>query len=96
MIDLVDITKNYWVDGKLFQGLKGITLTIARGEFVSIMGPSGSGKSTLSSILGCLASPSSGIYKIDGKVVTEMKSSELADLRNYLIGFVFSKLRAVK
>ncbi|MBM4317050.1 MAG: ATP-binding cassette domain-containing protein [Deltaproteobacteria bacterium] len=89
MIDLIDITKNYIVDGKQFQGLKGITVTIAKGEFVSIMGPSGSGKSTLSSILGCLASPSSGTYKIAGRVVTDLKTTELADLRNSLIGFVF-------
>ncbi|MBI4402539.1 MAG: ATP-binding cassette domain-containing protein [Deltaproteobacteria bacterium] len=89
MIEMENITKSFRQGEATATILKGISLFIGEGEFVSIMGPSGSGKSTLSSILGCLASPSSGIYRIDKQEITSMKTSELAKLRNRKIGFVF-------
>jgi len=89
LIELKDIFKSYPLDGFDLQILKGITLQIEQGEFVAIMGPSGSGKSTLMNILGCLDSPSSGSYILDGKPVEHLTPDELADIRNKKIGFVF-------
>ena len=89
LIELRDIYKSYPLDGFDLQILKGITLQIERGEFVAIMGPSGSGKSTLMNILGCLDSPTSGSYILDGHPVQNLSADELADIRNKKIGFVF-------
>ncbi|MBF0207476.1 MAG: ATP-binding cassette domain-containing protein [Oligoflexia bacterium] len=89
MIEMENITKNFYAGGKEFSVLKGISLFIGKGEFVSIMGPSGSGKSTLSSILGCLAKPSFGKYSILGSDIVKMRSNDLAKLRNRNIGFIF-------
>ncbi|MHA3774728.1 ABC transporter ATP-binding protein [Verrucomicrobiota bacterium sgz303538] len=69
--------------------LRGVSLEIHRGEYVAIMGPSGSGKSTLMNVLGCLDTPSSGTYEMNGNSVEEMDDDELADIRNREIGFVF-------
>jgi len=69
--------------------LRGVTFTIDPGEYVAIMGPSGSGKSTLMNLIGCLDSPSRGIYVLRGKVVSQMVDDELAEIRNREIGFVF-------
>ena len=89
LIELKDIHKSYPLDGFELEILKGINLKIAQGEFVAIMGPSGSGKSTLMNILGCLDTPSSGHYALDGKNVENLNADELAEIRNQKIGFVF-------
>jgi len=89
MIELEGVTKSYPLNGQQVQVLKGITLYIARGEFVSIMGPSGSGKSTLAAILGCLSTPSQGKYLINGVDVSAIASTKLAKLRSQSIGYVF-------
>ena len=89
LIELTDIHKSYPLDGFNLEILKGITLKIEQGEFVAIMGPSGSGKSTLMNILGCLDSPTSGSYLLDGKPVQNLTPDELAEIRNQKIGFVF-------
>lgn len=89
LIELKDIHKSYPLDGFDLEILKGITLQIEKGEFVAIMGPSGSGKSTLMNILGCLDTPTSGSYYLDGKPVENLNPDELAEIRNSKIGFVF-------
>lgn len=89
MIEIKDITKTYGHGDTELQALKGISFTIKDGEFVAIMGPSGSGKSTLMHILGCLDTPTSGSYRLDGKDVSKMSDEELADIRKDNIGFVF-------
>lgn len=89
MIEIKDITKVYGSGEASFKALKGVSFTISDGEFVAIMGPSGSGKSTLMHILGCLDTPTSGTYFLDGKDVSMMSDEELADIRRLHIGFVF-------
>ena len=89
LIQLKDIHKSYPLDGFDLEILKGIDLTINAREFVAIMGPSGSGKSTLMNILGCLDTPTSGSYLLDGENVEKLSSDELAVIRNRKIGFVF-------
>lgn len=89
MIEMEDIKKSFKMGSSDVWILKGISLYIGQGEFVSIMGPSGSGKSTLSSILGCLSRPTSGKYTIDGKDAIQSSPNDLARLRNQKIGFIF-------
>jgi len=89
LIHLEQIRKNYVMGETVYEALKGIDLTIEKGEFVSIMGPSGSGKSTLMHILGCLDSPTSGKYILEGKDVSQLSDNDLAHLRNDKIGFIF-------
>lgn len=91
MLELKDITKSYGKDANAQMILKGISLLIEEGEFVSIMGPSGSGKSTLASILGCLSLPSSGSYQLDGQEISQLSQNELAKLRNIKLGFIFQE-----
>lgn len=89
LIHLKEITKIYRLDKVEVPALNGIDLEIQQGEFVAIMGPSGSGKSTLMNIIGCLDSPTSGEYYLNGKLVSQMDDRELAHIRNEEIGFVF-------
>lgn len=89
MIEIKDITKTYGMGSTAFQALKNVTFTIEDGEFVAIMGPSGSGKSTLMHIIGCLDTPTSGTYFLDGKNVSTFDDDHLADIRKDKIGFVF-------
>src|SRR3984885_2476454 len=89
MIEIKNITKTYGTGETAFQALRGVSFTIKDGDFVAIMGPSGSGKSTLMHILGCLDTPTSGTYLLDGKDVSKFTDEELADIRKDKIGFVF-------
>lgn len=89
VIRLEDVYKIYRVGNQEVRALDGVSLSVFRNEYVAIMGPSGSGKSTLMNILGCLDSPDSGRYILNGMDVSEMEDGELADVRNREIGFVF-------
>jgi putative ABC transport system ATP-binding protein len=89
LIELEEIRKVYDSGENAVEALRGVSLTIDKGEFAAIIGPSGSGKSTLMHILGCLDSPSSGKYWLDGEDVAEMSGKELAGIRNQKVGFVF-------
>jgi putative ABC transport system ATP-binding protein len=89
LIDIRDIRKYYQMGDTEVRALDGATLAIGRNEYVAIMGPSGSGKSTLMNVLGCLDTPSSGEYILNGKSVALMNDNELAAIRNREIGFVF-------
>jgi len=89
LIELRGLTKTYGVGDAAFQALKGIDLTIQRGEFVAIMGPSGSGKSTLMNVLGCLDTPTAGSYHYQGIAVETLTTNERSLLRRYALGFVF-------
>ena len=89
VISAEDLWKVYKLDEQEVEALRGVSLTIARNEFVAIMGPSGSGKSTLMNLIGCLDTPTSGTYRLNGKLVSAMSEDELAFTRNREIGFVF-------
>ena len=89
IINVKDIKKSYTVGTQEVNALRGINLSVEKGEFISIMGPSGSGKTTLMNIIGCLDSPSSGEYELNGSLVSKLEDDELARIRNKEIGFVF-------
>jgi putative ABC transport system ATP-binding protein len=89
VIQFEKISRRYQMGGETIHALREVTLTIARGEYVAIMGPSGSGKSTLMNIIGCLDTPTSGTYRLNGLDVSDMDDNALADVRNREIGFVF-------
>ena len=89
LLEIKDIKRDFRLGSEVLHVLKGINLTIEKGEYVALMGPSGSGKSTLMNILGCLDTPTSGEYILNGKDVSKMSDAELADIRNKEIGFVF-------
>jgi putative ABC transport system ATP-binding protein len=89
LIQLRDITKVYQMGDMEVRALDGVSLHIHPGEYVAIMGPSGSGKSTMMNVIGCLDTPTSGEYELNGKTVSRMTDDELAQIRNEEIGFVF-------
>jgi putative ABC transport system ATP-binding protein len=91
IIHLEDVKKNYYLGKQVIEVLKGISLDIFKNEYVALMGPSGSGKSTLMNILGCLDTPTSGKYILNGQDVSRMPDNDLADVRNKEIGFVFQQ-----
>jgi putative ABC transport system ATP-binding protein len=89
LISLEQVKKTYHMGDVDVHALRGVDLTIDAGEFVAVMGSSGSGKSTLMNIVGCLDRPSSGVYLLDGREVSDMSRNQLADIRNLTLGFVF-------
>lgn len=89
VIEIRNIIRDFKLGQQTVHVLKGIDLDIKKGEYVAIMGPSGSGKSTLMNLLGCLDTPTSGTYVLNGKDVSQMSEDELAEIRNTEIGFVF-------
>ncbi|MCR6721364.1 MAG: ABC transporter ATP-binding protein [Chitinophagaceae bacterium] len=91
MIQVSQIIKNYYIGKNTIEVLKGVTLDVFKNDYVALMGPSGSGKSTLMNILGCLDSPTSGTYVLNGKDVSKMDDNALAEVRNKEIGFVFQQ-----
>ena len=94
-LSLRDVVKTYVMGADVVHALDGVSLDIGRNEYVAIMGPSGSGKSTLMNIIGCLDVPTSGSYCLEGQMVAEMSQSQLAELRNRRIGFVFQTFNLI-
>ena len=89
VIEIEGVTKLYRMGAETIHALRGVALKIHRNEYLAVMGPSGSGKSTLMNMLGCLDTPTSGMYEFNGKSVATMTDNELAEIRNKEIGFVF-------
>jgi putative ABC transport system ATP-binding protein len=89
IIETKNLCKSFQVGSETVQALKGVDLSVQKGEFLSIMGPSGSGKTTLMNIIGCLDTPTSGTYYLNNKLVNELDDDDLAMIRNKEIGFVF-------
>lgn len=96
LLRIKNISKQYVMDGVVFQALDDVSLTIKRGEFVAIMGPSGSGKSTLMHIIGCLDRPTSGKVYIEEHDIFTANDAELAEIRNTHIGFVFQQFNLLR
>jgi putative ABC transport system ATP-binding protein len=95
MIELRDVCRDYEVGGRPVHALRGVTLSIAAGDYVSIMGPSGSGKSTLLHIIGCLDRPTTGQYLLDGEDVAKLDDRRLCRVRREKVGFVFQAYHLV-
>jgi len=89
LISIREIVKNYMIGEIVVRALRSVSIEISRNEYVAIMGPSGSGKSTLMNLMGCLDTPTSGEYILNGKDVSKMNDDSLAEIRNKEIGFVF-------
>ena len=89
LIRIRDLTRHYVMGSETVHALRGVSLDIEKGEYLAIMGPSGSGKSTLMNLLGCLDTPNSGSYELNGTNVADMDDNALAEVRNREIGFVF-------
>ncbi|MDQ2992184.1 MAG: ABC transporter ATP-binding protein [Candidatus Eremiobacteraeota bacterium] len=88
-IDIRDVTRTYTMGEVQVNALRGVSFTIARGEYVAIMGPSGSGKSTMMNVIGCLDRPSTGSYRLDGTDVSKLDDNQLAEIRLKKLGFIF-------
>lgn len=95
IIEMKNITKTYIVGLEEVHALRGISLTVKKNEYIAVMGPSGSGKSTLMNIIGCLDTPTTGIYRFNGIDVSDMDDNELAKIRNKEIGFVFQTFNLI-
>ncbi|WP_341665008.1 ABC transporter ATP-binding protein [Vibrio sp.] len=96
LVNLNHICKYYSSGDTEVRALDGVSLNIAQGEFLSILGPSGSGKSTLMNILGCLDKPTQGSYDLDGQNVASLTSNQLAEIRNHKVGFVFQSFNLLE
>jgi putative ABC transport system ATP-binding protein len=92
-LEAVDVTRSYRLEGVTVEALRGVTLTVERGDYAAVVGPSGSGKSTLMHLLGGLDRPTTGTLRVDGRDVSTMSEDELAELRNRTIGFVFQSFQ---
>ncbi len=90
------IVKDYNVGGEISRVLKGIDLSVRRGEFLAILGPSGSGKSTLMNIIGCLDVPTEGEYELSGRIIANQDEATLAHIRNHEIGFIFQSFHLLQ
>ena len=91
LIETVDLARHYTLGDQVVTALAGVSVNVARGEFVAVMGPSGSGKSTFMNLVGCLDKPTAGRYVLDGEEVSGMSADGLAEVRNRKIGFVFQQ-----
>jgi len=89
LLEMRDISKVYQMGEEKVYALRDVSIDIEEGEFVAVIGPSGSGKSTLMNLIGCLDSPTTGTYKLNGKFVSEMSGNQQATIRNEMIGFIF-------
>ena len=89
LIETHDLVKTYRMGSEEIHALRGISIAIEQGEYVAVMGPSGSGKSTLMNLIGCLDTPTTGSYSLNGKQVAQLTDNELAQIRNKEIGFIF-------
>jgi putative ABC transport system ATP-binding protein len=94
-LSLVDVVKTYDMGAEKVHALRGVSLDIAKNEYVAVMGPSGSGKSTLMNVIGCLDVPTSGTYYLEGQMVADMSENQLAEIRNRQIGFVFQTFNLI-
>jgi putative ABC transport system ATP-binding protein len=89
VVRILDVVKNYYLEGGTVCALRGVTLEVKEGDFVALMGPSGSGKSTLLNVLGCLDRPTSGEYHLGDEEVAQMEDDQLSEIRSLYIGFIF-------
>src|SRR5437764_2321275 len=88
-VRIVDVVKNYHLEGGTVRALRGVSLSVEEGDFVALMGPSGSGKSTLLNVLGCLDRPTSGEYYLGDEEVAQMEDDQLSEIRSLYLGFIF-------